>query len=237
MSDRLSKNDIEDVLSSIRRLVTEETQSAVQPRGVRPPSVPRGPADRLVLTPDFRIGIAETDAETEEESVVARDEAEADDAADDFAEGTGAGSLSGRLAVLEAAVSDHGDDWEQVGAVAASEDDPPAVFRHIADVESELGHAAEADKGVDSAADAPAAAHWEDEPPKAASPVEPSEDAEDVLFEGSDEEALDEEALRDLIREMIREELQGELGARITRNVRKLVRAEVNRALASRDLG
>jgi hypothetical protein len=30
--------------------------------------------------------------------------------------------------------------------------------------------------------------------------------------------------------------LQGELGERITRNVRKLVRAEINRALMARDL-
>ena len=44
------------------------------------------------------------------------------------------------------------------------------------------------------------------------------------------------EALRPLISAMIREELQGELGERITRNVRKLVRQEVNRALSVRDL-
>ena len=42
--------------------------------------------------------------------------------------------------------------------------------------------------------------------------------------------------LRDLVAGMIREELQGELGARITRNVRKLVRREIQRALAARDL-
>ena len=37
----------------------------------------------------------------------------------------------------------------------------------------------------------------------------------------------DEVALRALISEVIREELQGEMGARITRNVRKLIRREV----------
>ena len=47
---------------------------------------------------------------------------------------------------------------------------------------------------------------------------------------------LDEAALQDIVRQMIREELQGELGERITRNVRKLVRAEINRALIARDL-
>jgi cell pole-organizing protein PopZ len=47
---------------------------------------------------------------------------------------------------------------------------------------------------------------------------------------------LDESALQEIVRQMIREELQGSLGERITRNVRKLVRAEINRALVARDL-
>ena len=44
---------------------------------------------------------------------------------------------------------------------------------------------------------------------------------------------ISEDVLREIVRDMIREELQGNLGERITRNVRKLVRAEINRALAS----
>lgn len=54
------------------------------------------------------------------------------------------------------------------------------------------------------------------------------------LFDG-DEAALDEEMLRDIVRDIIREELAGALGERITRNVRKLVRVEINRALAARE--
>lgn len=45
---------------------------------------------------------------------------------------------------------------------------------------------------------------------------------------------LEEEVLRDIVRGLIREELAGPLGERITRNMRKLVRAEVNRAMALR---
>ncbi|MDP3265110.1 MAG: hypothetical protein U1E06_15690 [Tabrizicola sp.] len=45
---------------------------------------------------------------------------------------------------------------------------------------------------------------------------------------------VDEDVLNEIVRDLIREELQGALGERITRNVRKLVRAEINRALASR---
>lgn len=41
--------------------------------------------------------------------------------------------------------------------------------------------------------------------------------------------------LRPLVSSLIREELQGELGERITRNVRKLVRREINRALSGRE--
>jgi hypothetical protein len=42
--------------------------------------------------------------------------------------------------------------------------------------------------------------------------------------------------LRELVSDIVRSELQGELGERITRNVRKLVRREIHRALTSQDL-
>jgi hypothetical protein len=46
---------------------------------------------------------------------------------------------------------------------------------------------------------------------------------------------LDEEVLRDLVAQMVRDELQGVLGEKITRNLRRLVRREIQRALAARD--
>lgn len=51
-----------------------------------------------------------------------------------------------------------------------------------------------------------------------------------------DDQILDEDALRELVADIVRSELQGDLGERITRNVRKLVRREIHRALAARDL-
>lgn len=51
----------------------------------------------------------------------------------------------------------------------------------------------------------------------------------------SADEILDEEALRDLVSKIVREELQGALGERITRNVRKLVRREIHRALVAQE--
>ena len=47
---------------------------------------------------------------------------------------------------------------------------------------------------------------------------------------------LDEDQLRVLVRGMIKSELQGELGERITRSIRKMLRAEIARALSARDL-
>ncbi|MFZ1469089.1 MAG: hypothetical protein WAT09_08930 [Paracoccaceae bacterium] len=67
--------------------------------------------------------------------------------------------------------------------------------------------------------------------PKAATPADT---AADGLFDG-DRSDLDEEMLRDVVRDIIREELSGALGERITRNVRKLVRVEINRALTARE--
>lgn len=62
------------------------------------------------------------------------------------------------------------------------------------------------------------------------------EDADDVELFVDDEAVLDEATLRELVTDIVREELQGALGERITRNVRKLVRREINRALSVQDL-
>jgi hypothetical protein len=56
----------------------------------------------------------------------------------------------------------------------------------------------------------------------------------DIDTDDLDEAVIDEDMLRDLVARIVREELQGHLGERITRNVRKLIRAEIARALASR---
>lgn len=56
------------------------------------------------------------------------------------------------------------------------------------------------------------------------------------FFDGNIHDAFDEEALRMLVAQLIREELRGVLGERITHNVRKLVRREIQRALADHDI-
>ncbi|MCL6284130.1 hypothetical protein M3P21_11395 [Ruegeria sp. 2012CJ41-6] len=52
----------------------------------------------------------------------------------------------------------------------------------------------------------------------------------------SKEAVLDQDSLRAMVSDIVRQELQGVLGERITRNVRKLVRREIHRALTARDL-
>lgn len=56
---------------------------------------------------------------------------------------------------------------------------------------------------------------------------------DDANSEGSDtvERVIEEEALRALVAEVVREELSGDMGERITRNIRKLIRREIHRAL------
>ncbi len=66
--------------------------------------------------------------------------------------------------------------------------------------------------------------------------VESTAERADDLEDQIQEAVLDEDMLRDLVGEIVRQELQGPLGERITRNVRKLVRREINRALAARSL-
>ena len=57
--------------------------------------------------------------------------------------------------------------------------------------------------------------------------------------DGEEEDAtviLDEAMLREIVAKVLREELQGPLGERITRNVRKMVRREIARALSERSV-
>jgi cell pole-organizing protein PopZ len=89
------------------------------------------------------------------------------------------------------------------------------------------------------------AALW-DGPPEAAAPADDTwvqrAEAEIVAALAAGDAAAPtagmragDDHLRDLIREILREELRGHLGERITTNVRKLVRAEINRLITLHD--
>ncbi|SDW91758.1 hypothetical protein [Roseicitreum antarcticum] len=65
-------------------------------------------------------------------------------------------------------------------------------------------------------------------------PDSTTDDRTDSTDQLSDDALIDEDTLHDMVVEIVRAELQGQLGERITRNIRKLVRTEVARALAEK---
>ncbi|ETX28796.1 hypothetical protein [Roseivivax isoporae] len=71
------------------------------------------------------------------------------------------------------------------------------------------------------------------EPPRpaAAAPREEPKPQPQARAANDDAPMFDEDMLREMVAEIVRSELQGALGERITRNVRKLVRREIHRAL------
>lgn len=120
--------------------------------------------------------------------------------------------LEATIAELEAAVTAQSDDWEP-------------------------------DEGEDFAQQSAWATSAFKRPTEEHAPdivAEPEDDVPEETLEAAivaDVTAgLDEDALRALVVAMVHEELGGELGERITRNVRKLVRREINRVLTSREI-
>lgn len=83
--------------------------------------------------------------------------------------------------------------------------------------------------------DSPAELTEDDARAEAEAALREAQEANADIF-GTGETLLDEDSLRELVTDIVREELQGALGERITRNVRKLVRREIQRAFAAQDL-
>jgi len=260
MSDPMSRHEIEDVLSSIRRLVAQEVAA---PAGTSDAGAVR--SGKLILSPACRV---ETGAAT-----VAR--LTRTPAATDPAPPAAApmpGTLEATIAELEAAVGAQPNAWEP------ERGDPPAFVSSRAQVpmpavSDDADTDADADTDVDTdpatglepaeeapmMADAPTLPAGDnvrpfapvrpEAPPAVTSAPEPVPaagveatpdaapgDGDDLLLGNDPGAILDEAALRDLVAQILREELQGVLGQRITRNVRKMVRAEIAQALAARSL-
>lgn len=160
---------------------------------------------------------------------------------DPDAPGVDIGTLEARVAEFEAAVAERDDDWEPDGAPEDAFDNGNGTAMPWHDHEPAEPEAApgaeEAAAGPDRTADAaPLSAGLSDgDAPGAPEEEEEEDSAAADLFSGADE-LLDEEALRDMVTEIVRQELQGALGERITRNVRKLVRREIHRALTNQEL-
>ncbi|MGY3438002.1 MULTISPECIES: hypothetical protein [unclassified Marinovum] len=140
-------------------------------------------------------------------------------------------------AVHDTAIAEAGLEDEQAGLDAAEEAHAPEDVPPQAEIAEDF--AADLSDHVD---EAPAASPS----PKIQRPVialaearpgpEDAEEDEAVLPGREEDHSIDESVLRQMVVDIVREELQGALGERITRNVRRLVRREIHRALASHEL-
>lgn len=157
-------------------------------------------------------------------------------------------SFAEKIAALEAVIGQAGGEWEPDGE--SGEDNSGTVVETLAweDIEEEPIEAPEVDVADEVVEASPQATSTpEYDPPEFEQPKADTLDAGRVAEQAvadevlggisADETVMDEESLRELVADIVREELQGALGERITRNVRKLVRREIHRALAVQDLG
>lgn len=151
--------------------------------------------------------------------------------------------LKSKIKALEAAIAETPGPWEPDGA---------GMDDYAGTVPSRLPWRNTGPEASDSEAEttvevpsAEHSVHPEVEPvdvaPQSAETVAETADAALELAESvaetvepdSDDSFIDEDALRQMVLEIVHRELQGVLGERITRNVRKLVRLEIQRALAA----
>ena len=155
-------------------------------------------------------------------------------------------ALEARIAGFETAVAEKDEEWEPDGT---SDDDYAAgpqsplpwqdVEEDVTDVDqaeanfSAQDAKADTDLAEDTFEEAPAASTGSD---RIAEEEEGSRSPSETGSWYSEDAVLDEDALRDMVSEIVRQELQGALGERITRNVRKLVRREIHRALTSQGI-
>ena len=254
MSEPMSSVEIEDVLSSIRRLVSEDLRPKPEPAAQAPVAERPAPAisaaaaeavaSKLILTPALRI-VTPDPAPTEV------------DTADRWHDGAWPQVEDARFVAVEDDSEYHAEPAPAATVLTLTPAAPVA-----AEVEAEVANPEEAPAPAVSSApdmDEP----LQESPPEVAEPAAwPDRDEDlspqdaawadaaeaEVLRQLADDGAAsyavgatdedmvyEETVLRELVRDIIREELQGALGERITRNVRKLVRAEIARAMALRD--
>lgn len=275
MSEPMTNVEIEDVLSSIRKLVSDD---GPQKRAAK--------TGTLMLTPALRVAGTEPSGDTE---VARQDTAEVVDAAD----AADADRLEDRIADLEAKIGRSEEEFEPDGSEDQQEHIPasilttrpltvplesrePEPFESVpAEPEAQAEAAVEASDSQTEAVE-PASSGQAEEIPEdyvpdllladepedddvTAAELEPESDPfrqpAPQAFHAPEAEApkrptttggavgaveetalVDEDSLREIVSTLVREELRGELGERITRNVRRLIRREIHRALALQEL-
>ncbi len=190
-----------------------------------PSELAENPEEGTIATDDATPDAQHADPDTAEE--VQDQPAPDDDAQPAAPDHFNTATLSAKIAVLEAKIGETQDQWEPDGE---TDDDyagtPVETIQWQDHTDEEIDEAPDADPAVE-----PEIAVASQ--PQATADVQVDE-ALDFLPE--DETILDEESLRELVADIVRQELQGALGERITRNVRKLVRREIHRALTAQEL-
>lgn len=246
MADGMTNGEIEDVLSSIRRLVSDGNRPMFR-------AAPRPfarEAGKLILTPAQRVP---PNADTPPEGAAPEEPAPADPAPPPTRlslsnpMSPARPPLGAVVTAIAAAVPPHSAGWEpetgdradpfEAGPPRAPDWADPANA-WLADAAARLAHPAPQDAEPAPPTDAPSADPdddldgddgWEIH---ARDPFAATADGDTPAPESP---ALIDDTLLDArIRAVLLEELRGPLGERITGNLRKLVRAEVARALALR---
>ena len=233
MSKTAQADDVDQLVSSVRDFI-----------GVKEPHRTRSRIllDRLVLLPEQRV-----DDGSAQKTPVNAGESQGHDASAVRAlppvQSFDKAGLEATIAELEAAVTAQFDDWEPDEGESFAEAAWAASAFQKPQVDSGKVAQFPAAKDPSPAPDGAEQSHLleaaraEREPSFAHHSAETGPDSEENKLTSSVMAGMDEDALRILVAEIVQDELGGEMGERITRNVRKLVRREINRVLASREMG
>ena len=210
MSEPMTTHEIEDVLSSIRRLVSDDFRPAPGPAGDHSAKLLLTPALRVVPKSEPLMPLSAGD-------VVAQLDASAGDDAWEPA-------------------PDPSADWPDAWAAPPAPQDPVLFVHRPRDTASFDAPEAAFCASDDTAPDADGS--WADRAEAAVLADLAKGLADDLAAAAARPAApaLDPDMLREMVRELLREELAGAVGERITRNVRKLVRAEIARAMMVHDI-
>lgn len=229
MSDALTNSEIEDVLTSVRRLVADDKHRP------HPTETRGGNGGRLILTQSQRVDTSDAALgpaarSTGPSNVIETAGGDNPTKAALMPEAPDFRRLEATIAELEAAVSASGSVFEPDGSEAAPASNVTALY-----AKPSFQHAfSSANDASQIAPERPAPSPA---PPPAPTADDLDEDDADSLNDDEIFEAvIDEATLRTLVAQIVREELQGQLGERITLQVRKLVRSEIAKALDSRRL-
>ncbi|MBI1172099.1 hypothetical protein GC209_11920 [bacterium] len=287
MSGRTGSGEIEDILTSIRRLVSEDLRPAPRPKIVSkmvvedkliltpalrvvssrparlapadpteaaaPARPPSAPLPRLHLGAELEIPPATPDVVSTLSQAVDRQtgldwDSETGDPEPDitsldwssftFARRSMQETWIARTAAvtpMEPAPIKTAPDTSAQGtaepeAATWHDEIPEATWAEAATPENDLPEydLPEADADWADEAEAEVIASLQQLEVEAASPA--PEDLTGAVQE--EDNIFSEQVLRELVRDLIREQLQGDLGERMTRNIRKLVKAEIARAVA-----